>query len=360
MTQDSGPLNTSDLDPVQRVLGEIVRKAAARDDACLFRGEPECYPVVSSGLFRNSPDATNETFDIGRVEQEMLESARQYTTLTDDREILTEIQHFGGKTNLVDFTEDYLIALFFACARGKAKDGRVVLHWAEPDTVVRPERTNNRIVFQKSVFVRPRKGFCRPVAHDETVVVLGDLKPGILSFLQRFHGISAATVYNDIHGFIRQQDAVRSNYAVQWRKSLAKPCEDARADVELCLSREIRQVEVPTMRHAWHQRGMAYEDPTPSRFHVRWASTPSFPSGNGLFDFTAQEAVALFTHVLEQDLCGLELEQFHYGRGLARLFQGDTHLAICDFDEALSRNPAMAEAHPRARARACARPRAGT
>ena len=108
MTQDSGPLNTSDLDPVQRVLGEIVRKAAARDDACLFRGEPECYPVVSSGLFRNSPDATNERFDIGRVEQEMLESARQYTTLTDDREILTEIQHFGGKTNLVDFTEDYL------------------------------------------------------------------------------------------------------------------------------------------------------------------------------------------------------------------------------------------------------------
>ena len=32
-----------------------------------------------------------------------------------DFEILTELQHYGGKTNLIDFTTDYLIALFFAC-----------------------------------------------------------------------------------------------------------------------------------------------------------------------------------------------------------------------------------------------------
>ena len=39
------------------------------------------------------------------------------TELTEkarDFEILTEIQHYGGKTNLIDFTTDYFIALFFA------------------------------------------------------------------------------------------------------------------------------------------------------------------------------------------------------------------------------------------------------
>ena len=35
---------------------------------------------------------------------------------SDELEILTELQHYGGTTNLIDFTTDYLIAIFFACA----------------------------------------------------------------------------------------------------------------------------------------------------------------------------------------------------------------------------------------------------
>ena len=91
---------------IHALMEEVVCKSAKRDGACVYRGEPECYPVVSSGLFRQfCPDSANEAFDIARVEQEMAETARQYTTLTDDNEILTEIQHFGGATNLIDFTD---------------------------------------------------------------------------------------------------------------------------------------------------------------------------------------------------------------------------------------------------------------
>ena len=133
----------------------------------------------------------------------MVENARQYTTLVDDDEILAEIQHFGGATNLIDFTDDYLIALFFACIGSKGQDGRVVLHWPETNTVVRPKQTINRVVFQKSVFVRPRRGFILPDPRDETVVVASDLKTSVLSFLERFHGISERTVFNDLHGFIK-------------------------------------------------------------------------------------------------------------------------------------------------------------
>ena len=49
---------------------------------------------------------------------------------TTDFEILTEIQHYGGKTNLIDFTTDYFIALFFACDGHHDKKGRIILQKA--------------------------------------------------------------------------------------------------------------------------------------------------------------------------------------------------------------------------------------
>ena len=51
---------------------------------------------------------------------------------TIDFEILTEIQHYGGKTNLIDFTTDYFIALFFACDGHHDKEGRVILQMNLP------------------------------------------------------------------------------------------------------------------------------------------------------------------------------------------------------------------------------------
>ena len=40
---------------------------------------------------------------------------------------LTELQHYGGHTNLIDFTTDNHIALFFACDGSPDKDGRIIL-----------------------------------------------------------------------------------------------------------------------------------------------------------------------------------------------------------------------------------------
>ena len=175
VTKNVEVLDGCELERIQGVMREVVRKASEREGTCVYRGEPECYRVVSSRLYRKCQDSANEAFDMGRVEQEMAENARQYTTLADDDEILTEIQHFGGATNLIDFTDDYLVALFFASVEGEGKDGRVVLHWPESETMVTPKQTINRVVSQKSVFVRPRRGFIVPDARDETVVVPGDL-----------------------------------------------------------------------------------------------------------------------------------------------------------------------------------------
>ena len=269
---------------------EVVRKASKYEGTCVYRGEPECYPVVSSRLYRQCPNSANEAFDIGRVEQEMAENARRYTALADDGEILTEIQHFGGATNLIDFTDDYLVALFFASVAGEGKDGRVVLHWPESETMVTPKQTINRVVSQKSVFVRPRRGFIVPDAQDETVVVPGDLKASLLSFLERFHGISERTVYNDIHGFIGHQTPSRSRYAREFRGSRERTRRDVWGDLKRCLADgQQPDISVLSMRHAHHQRAMVYASDENSLFAITsfFPTTPHKPSTGYLFKLSA-------------------------------------------------------------------------
>ena len=346
VTENVEVLDGGELERIQGVMREVVRKASAREGTCVYRGEPECYRVVSSRLYRQCPNSANEAFDIGRVEQEMAENARRYTTVADDGEILTEIQHFGGATNLIDFTDDYLVALFFASVEGEGKDGRVVLHWPESETMVTPKQTINRVVSQKSVFVRPRRGFIVPDARDETVVVPGNLKASLLSFLERFHGISKRTVYNDIHGFIGHQTPSRSRYAREFPGSRERTRRDVRGDLKRCLAEEeLVDISVVRMRHAHHQRAMVYESDENSVFSV--VSIPTTPLQTNYYDFElgAEEAVFLFRYFIEENVRGVGLASVYCSRGEAHLYQGATDLAICDFDEALARDAEMAVAY---------------
>ena len=106
-----------------------------------------------------------------QAQEDMLEEAKAYIGKTDDIDetdhigILTQLQHFGGKTNLIDFTDDYLIALFFACDGSHEKEGRVILLKRESDDYViapPPRRTIPRVESQKSVFVESPTGFVEP------------------------------------------------------------------------------------------------------------------------------------------------------------------------------------------------------
>ena len=109
----SNPQNDS-LSEVLEIIREIAEKSAGGD--YIYRGEPECFEKVSSSLYRHT-DIEAEHFDIEIVQKEILNKAKKYTHEKDEFEILTELQHFGGKTNLIDFTTDYLIALFFRLRR---------------------------------------------------------------------------------------------------------------------------------------------------------------------------------------------------------------------------------------------------
>ena len=195
------------LDEVLEKINEIAKVSDTGD--YIYRGEPENYDKVSSSLYRESPDINSADFGIVEIQQFILEEARAYIGQTDDIDktddigLLTEIQHFGGKTNLIDFTEDYLIALFFACDGSHEKDGRVILlkRKSEDYEIERPRRTINRVESQKSVFVKSPTGFVTP---NIEVLIPADLKFPILDHLKKHHRISIATIYNDLHGFIRR------------------------------------------------------------------------------------------------------------------------------------------------------------
>ena len=96
----------------------------------VFRGMPNLEYTLEPSLQRRT-DGT----EIGDVEIQMV---RDFTTMRPDAflnegshfEILSKMQHYGLPTRLLDFTENPLVALFFACEKpaDNQSGGRVVCH----------------------------------------------------------------------------------------------------------------------------------------------------------------------------------------------------------------------------------------
>ena len=100
------------LHKIRDIIDQIEEKSAAGD--YIYRGEPQDYGKISSNLYRHYVDIEVDDFDIAVVQEEIVAEAKTYSHQTNDSvEILAQLQHHGGKTNLIDFTTDYLIALFF-------------------------------------------------------------------------------------------------------------------------------------------------------------------------------------------------------------------------------------------------------
>ena len=190
-----------DLNKILEKINEIVEKSANSD--YIYRGEPKYFEKVSASLYREYPHTEEAHFDIMSTQEAILEEVTDYTNKTDRIDILAELQHFGGKTNLIDFTEDYLIALFFACDGFHQESGRVILQKRESEgyKVEKAPKTIDRVVSQKSIFVESPDGF---IEEDIVVTIPVDLKFPMLEYLRKYHRISAETIYNDLHGFIRR------------------------------------------------------------------------------------------------------------------------------------------------------------
>ena len=208
------------LDGLRKIEHEIIEKSAGAE--FLYRGEPERYKKVSSTLYRRlSPEGfDSEKFNLTNFQKEKLDEVRNYTNENQKRdfELLTELQHYGSKTNLIDFTTDYHIALYFACDGTHDKAGRVILLKGSKETrdkynIEKPQTPQNRVIGQKSIFAQPPQGFIE--SKDINVVcVPRHLKQWILMHLQKFQDISTQSIYNDLHGYIRHETLSSSSDAI--------------------------------------------------------------------------------------------------------------------------------------------------
>ncbi len=216
---------------LQEKIQEILDKCSK--GKYIFRGENKKYEKVSSGLYRqycqrddskpndSNPVIDNEHFFVSSIEQNIIEGAKKHFRLGAlNIEVLTELQHYGGKTTLLDFSKDLHIALFFACDGNVKKNGRVILfkrseltESAEIDyeqidktkyTLISPTGKSPRVIFQSSIFVHVPRGYLEKSRY-ETIEIEKELKKPILDYLRQYFDIKTETVYNDIQGFIRNQ-----------------------------------------------------------------------------------------------------------------------------------------------------------
>ena len=356
-------MNTQQPDELNRVLEkicEIAEKSAGGD--YIYRGEPKCYKKVSSTLYREYEEEIEaESFKIDVVQAEILDEARKYTRETADAlEILTELQHHGGKTNLIDFTTDYLIALFFACDGEHDKAGRVILLEKESDDykVEKPPKTVNRVESQKSIFVQASEGFVEP---DEVVTVPKGLKQAMLNYLRKYHDISTETIYNDLHGFITKRSIHESAYT-QFHKG--RTCQNrgisakTRAEKQVWYDKAVGHYTEalalkPDLHVAYNNRGAAYEekgelDNAIQDFTTAIELNPVYAdayynSGNAyLQKGELDNAIKNFTMAIELNPV---YANAYSNRGTTYLQKGELDNAINDFTTAIELNPVYADAY---------------
>ena len=315
-------MNTqNDLSSVLAKIAEIVEKSA--DGDYIYRGESnKCHKKVSSNLYREyEADIEAENFDIAVVQAEILREAREYTLhKTDDSEILARLQHYGGKTNLIDFTTDYLVALFFACDGNRDKPGKVILlqNQSGDYEVVKPPRTIERAGVQKSIFVESPNGVVVP---DAVVCIPADLKGAMLDYLQKHHDISTKTIYNDLLGFIENRRIHKSAYT-EFFKGLT--CQD-RGDSE----RE------PAEKEAWYDKAIRHYteaiDLKPE-IAIIYNNRGNAYAGNGNFD----AAIGDYSKAID---LSPEDANAYYNRGIAYQVRGEVDAAIGDYSKAIALKP---------------------
>lgn len=245
---------------IDGILDEIREKTPIQSGfQYLYRGEPENYPKVSSRLYRDivalneknvirREKLTAEQIAMGfhkmwsdipvtaenllRIQQQELSIARKHKRVfqpnpneelglddadhhpnsredysDSDLELLAEIQHLGGSTVLIDFTQNPDIALFFACTGSYGTDARVIImtdRYNASSDIIPATHPRNRVISQFSQFVLPSQGYLDET-NCEIVRIPRELKSEFEKYLNKCKGITDESIYNDIIGYIQWQ-----------------------------------------------------------------------------------------------------------------------------------------------------------
>ena len=365
-------------DTVEKFLNRILR--ACEGKRYLFRGTTQTHSErgadeINSSLYRwaRGEDVFHEKYRPLNVEKKILEKAeRHFADRTSNIEVLTDLQHFHGKTNLIDFSRNPYIALFFSCYGDEEhhkEDGELILLDStrigeKPDVVyaelqsssdpfsIEPANTQSsqkRVTFQSSVFVYPPSGYINKDLC-KIIQVPAYLKESILDHLQKIHNIYADTIYNDLIGFIANE----KNYetaSVSLSKGVALHYKN---EYEEAIKKYDEAIELnPVFVEAYNSRGLAkeklgrYQEAIADynkviELNPNHAIAYSNRGDEKYYLGKHQEAIADYDKAVELD----PNDAIAYNnRGCAKYHLEEHQEARSDFNEAIKLNPAFAEAH---------------
>lgn len=204
----------------------------------LYRGLAKADWDVSSSAYRRIERSESEsTFTsdsmIHGYTVELLNDAslrgfreRQSKNLSD-LEMLAELQHYGAATCLIDFSENAMIALWFACYECPSRDGKVVavetgdttgfstISYEDIDKPIesfidqgklwkwKPNSINNRIVSQQSTFLFGKGRIEEWDVDFKEIEIDAKKKENIRDALKKSFGIGEQSLFNDLDGFAR-------------------------------------------------------------------------------------------------------------------------------------------------------------
>ena len=226
----------------------IIQKivSATKGEECLFRGESSIeydFPCASS-IYRQLKEENIPDIGIQKLLEErqcdLIQGISKYKVAgSNELEKLMFFQHHKVKTNLLDFTRDYLFALFFACGE-LGEDGRVIVKriddfkklgdkeclWSR-EALLEPHEDLQRARDQHGVFLHIPEGRL-PLKRGETVLIRSKHKREVLDLLKKMHNKSHETIFGDVFGEIdrrNQEDEKRVQQTAQPRtgfQALAK------------------------------------------------------------------------------------------------------------------------------------------
>ena len=247
-----------ELDKFLQIVSRLASIAARGN--YIYRGENKQFKRVSSSLYRRYQDIVEEGQGLAAIQEEILSQAQNHSPITtnaeEDEETLAELRHNGGDVNLIDFTTDYLVALFFACEGKPSKPGKIHIITAvgEEYLTYKPTHPIHKTTAQKSILVSPESGFVTP---EESVTIEAEDKPIVQKYLRILHGLSSETIYNDLYGVIQHQEAHKKAYnALHKGIALAHQGkhQEAIEQYDECLTRNSQ------LGAAYSRRGDAYLD----------------------------------------------------------------------------------------------------
>lgn len=274
---------------------------------------------------------------------------RQDRSLSD-LEMLSELQHFGAATCLMDFTTSALIALYFACRKESGKSGKVVAMATESvekfSTVSyedlkkpakeflsgerlwkwEPSSLNNRIVAQQSVFVLG-KGRIEGDSY-ENIKISGSHKNDILGELGKSFGINERKLFNDLAGFAKINAHDLPYYSLS--------------------AEDFHYQGIELHQQGKHDRALLYFDRAIElrpEYSVAFYNRGNANSWLGKFQDAIDDYSMAIKHHSRNNFLFREDVDAYINRGNAKSSLGDQHGAIEDFSIAIDLSPRNTRAY---------------